>query len=636
MALQRKYGARLLASVAAVAMIATGCASDGDSSGDDTETEAPDDGGTETETEGDQQASGEASCGTTELVWAHEQEPPNMHLDDPTNNLSITSWIRQSMWEGLYGQTADTAFFPELLAQEMEITDNGDGTFTYTGQLRDGLTWSDGTELTSEHVIGTLDIILEGYDREAGTGGVYSIVSRVGYDQIIEYSASSPTEFSFTTEGFFSGHEALLTEIFPTHIVTDAAMANEVFPEFQVDGEPLPSSGPMLWGSFTPGENLVLETNQDYHGSVSPDVTNDGVACVSGVRINFVTDTDAQINALQAGDADLIFTQPQLQFEDALVDSDEFTVASLAGPVYEHWSLNMNDEHLSDPLVREALAYAMNKAEVMEGLYTPLFGDVLPAEGLGNVFWLSNQEPYVDNAGNAGYGMGDVDSARANLEEAGYTEGDDGVYEHPERGRLSLSVGTTGGNELRELQQQILQGQFGAAGIEITIDNVEGGAYFSEVPFNPQSLACGGGTPDGETWDAGTPDDTSDDVTSDCDIWDITQFAYVGSPWPGGSTGNFTSGYQQPFGHNSEAFDELANECNSTVDEQERADCYNELDRMVTTLEGDPELGLFMMPITQKPSFYAYSNTRLVQGAVSPDGQYAGPLVNVVDYQPAG
>jgi len=615
---------RTLALLGAVAMFAAACGS-GDETG---EAETPDetdettDEGTEGEGEGDEQAAGDASCGTTDLVWAHEQEPPDMHLDDPNNNLSITSWIRQSMWEGLYGVTAATTFFPELLAGEMEVTDNGDGTFTYAGTLRDGLTWSDGTALTTEQVIGTIDIILEGYDAEAEEpGGTYLIGSRLGYDQITEYSASSDTEFSFTTEGFFAGYKALVSEVFPTHVVADAEAANTAFPEFEADGSALPSSGPMLWGEWNRGTSMSLTTNDSYHGSVSPDVSNDGVACVTGVQINFVADTDTQINALTAGEADIIFTQPQLQFETGVADNPSFTVASEAGPVFEHWGLNVYNDHLADPLVREALALAMNKAEVMTGLYTPLFGDILPEEGLGNVYWMSNQPDYVNNAGNAGYGQGDVDGAIANLEEAGYADGDgDGVVEHPERGPLSLRVGTTGGNGLREVQQELLQTQFAAAGIEITIDNVDGGAYFSERPFAPAAVECS----------------TSGGTDGDCTIWDITQFAWVGGPWPGSGHSAYLSGSgNNPYGYANPDFDAKAAECDAIVDDAERATCYNELDAFVTTLGPDGN-GLITLPLTQKPSFYAYSNERLVGAAVSPDANSAGPLVNVVDYQPAG
>ena len=130
--------------------------------------------------------------------------------------------------------------------------------------------------------------------------------------------------------------------------------------------------------------------------------------------------------------------------------------------------------HLAKVEVREALAHALNKAQVVETLYTPLFGDLLPTAGLGNAFWMSNQPAYVDHQGEAGYGTGDVEAAKALLEGAGYVLGADGIYEHPTDGRLSLRVGTTGGNQLRELQQQLIQAQMLEAGIEIVIENLPG------------------------------------------------------------------------------------------------------------------------------------------------------------------
>jgi peptide/nickel transport system substrate-binding protein len=360
---------------------------------------------------------------------------------------------------------------------------------------------------------------------------------------------------------------------------------------------------------------MNLVRNDVYHGSVSPDVVRQGEpAAVDGVQINFVTDTDAQINALLAGEAQIVFTQPQLAFEQ-LAESPDFTVASTAGPVFEHWGFNVHNAHLAKPEVREAIALAMNKAEVMEGLYTPLFGDLLPTEGLGNSYWMSNQPQYEDHAGDAGYGQGDIEGARAALESAGYVEGADGIYEHPEDGRLTLRVGTTGGNRLREIQQELLQAQFADAGIEITINNTEGGAYFSEQIFSEDSILCS----------------TSGGTEGNCDIWDIAQFAWVGGPWPGGQTPAYRSGSgNNGYGYANPDFDAKADECDATIDDTERDACYNELDKYVTTLEVDPN-GLIVLPITQKPSFYGYTS-QLAQAAVSPDANSAGPIVNVVDY----
>ncbi len=617
---------KLLAVAAASAMIFAACGSDddnGDSGEGATEDTTEQTEGTTEDTTGEGGEGAEGADGGT-LIWAHEQEPPDLHLDDPENNLSIASWILQAMYDGLYGVTETTEFFPELLAGEAEITENADGSVTGSFTLRDGLVWSDGDDLTADDVKFNFDVIAatDGEDEEGNPNYIYLLGDRNGYDTITDVTVNSPTEFDITWSAFFAGYPSLFERIYPMHVfsedpATAAAEMNEALRELTLaDGSLMPASGPMVMDSWQRGVQMDLVRNDSYNGSVSPDVTRQGeVAAVDGVQINFVTDTDAQINALAANEAQIVFTQPQLAFE-ALATSEDFTLAASAGPVFEHWGLNLHNTHLSKPEVREALALAMDKGEVMEGLYTPLFGDSLPAEGLGNTYWMSNQSTYENHSGEAGYGAGDVEAAQAALESAGYALNADGVYEHPEDGVLSLRVGTTGGNRLREIQQELIQAQMADAGIEIVIDNVEGAAYFGEVPFSPDALECS----------------NSNGESGNCDIWDITQFAWVGGPWPGNQSASYLSGAgNNPYGFNNAEFDARSAECDATVDDTERAACYNELDRYVTTLELDPEQGLFMLPLTQKPSFFGFTSA-LTAAAVAPDADDAGPLVNVVDY----
>ena len=260
------------------------------------------------------------------------------------------------------------------------------------------------------------------------------------------------------------------------------------------------------------------------------------------------------------------------------------------------------------------MAYGINKQEVVDTLYAPLFGDLLPSEGLGQTYWMTNQPAYEDFQSE--YAGAQPDEARAKLEEAGYTD-NGGTYEHPERGPLTLRVGTTGGNRLREDQQQLIQAQLAEAGIDIQINNVQGSAYFSDQPFNEAALECA----------------NSGGESGDCGIWDIAQFAWVGGPWPGSGhavyrtgDGNNLHGFSDP------AFDEKVGECDAIVEEDPRAECYNELAAWVVNLETNPEDGLVVVPLTQKPSFSAFSTVNLESGAVSPDMQGVGPLANVVDY----
>lgn len=594
---QRRLFARLGAFLAAGALVLSACGGSDDETG----------------------SGGDGCGGSGTLVWAHEQEPGDMHLDDPANGLTITAWIRAGLWEGLFGVSSKTEFYPRLLAGEPTVATADDGSVTATYALRDGLKWSDGDDLTADDVKYTYDMLMA---KDSADEYVYLLGDRTGLDTITDFTVTSPTEFSITWSAFFAGWKALFTEVHPMHVfpadpAEAAAAENDALREWTYNGTVLPSSGPLIFSTWNKGVDMTLVCNPEYHGSTSPDAVNTGVAQVDAVQINWVPDTDAQINALKSGEADIVMTQPQLAFED-LTSNEEFTIASSAGPVYEHWGLNLFNTHLKKPEVREALALAMDKGEVMAGLYTPLFGDALPASGLGNVYWMSNQKDYVDAAGSAGYGQGNVEAAKAKLESAGYVLGADGIYAHPTDGVLTLRVGTTGGNKLRELQQQLLQAKFKEAGIDIVIYNQQGGEYWDAQPFNEEALKCAG----------------SGGAEGDCNVWDIAQFAWVGGPWPGGMSSSFRTGAgSNIYGYANAEFDAKADECDSTVDDAARAACYNELNLYVSTLQKDATSGLFMLPLTQKPSFYAVSATRLSSYGVAPDANNGGPLSNVGDFK---
>ncbi|MGH1487966.1 MAG: ABC transporter substrate-binding protein [Acidimicrobiales bacterium] len=553
------------------------------------------------------------------LVWTHDQEPPDLHVDDPKNGLDVTTWIRAALIEGLFGIDRTTSYYPELLAGEPTLTVNDDKTVRIDYTLRPGLTWSDGTPLTSADVEYTHNIFVEGCATEAdgsiingsGDGCIYLIGNRTGYDLVTAFDVTSDTEFSITMAGFFAGWKELYIEVYAAHAFgADAAAVNRNLQDFSG----LPSSGPMIVDAWERGVALDLVRNDNYHGSNSPDARNTGPASIDGVRVAFAADTDSQIDALLSGQAQIIMTKPQLDFEQ-LVEDENFTVATSAGTVFEHWGMNLLNVHLAKPEVREAVAYALDKGQLMEELYTPLYGPALAAEGLGNTYWLPNQAVYEDHQ--TKYAGNNTDAARAALETAGYALGVDDIYEHPVDGRLRLRVGTTGGDGLREQQQQVIQQQFAGAGIDLVIDNVAGGGYFSQRPFAPEAVAA--------SISGGTEGDST--------IWDIAQFGWVGGPWPGGQSGAYRGGSgNNPYGFNNPDFDVRASECDATVDETERAACYNELDTYVTTLDKGVD-GLFMIPLTQKPSFFGYRSDQVASVGVAPDVRRAGPLSNVVDYE---
>lgn len=614
----KRLGWRLLVATGALALVATACGTDNG------ETEQPD--GAEDETaapDGDDYCEG---GGEAPLRWAHEQEPPDLHLDDPANNLTATSWILQGMHEGLYGISSELTFVPELLAEEAEVIEEDDGSITYSYVLRDDIQFSDGEPITGQTIQDNYEIIV---DEE------FAHSSKPDYELINADSWEVDGQsFSFQMDEFFAGYPGLFARLYPSHVMEPGAAANEALASHTVDGEPLPASGPFQFSDWNRGTGMTLVRNDSYHGSHpdNPDSTNKDLACVTGVDIIFVADTAAQINAVRGGEADIVMPQPQVAFTELAEDPNVEAAPGVSG-VFEHWSMNIHNVHLSDPDVREALAYAIDKSVVMESLYTPIYGDFLPAEGNGATFWLAGSAHYVDHQGEQGYGQGDAEAAAELLEGAGYTLNSDGFYEHPERGELHLRVSTTGGNELRELQQQLLQDQLGEVGFNIEIDNAPGADHFTEQSFGPGNVACSVTQGD---HGATVTLQSGEEATADCEVVDIVQFAWVGGPWPGGQNVAYRTGSENnPHGYSNPDLDAVMDRCETTIDDDERADCYNEADRYVTTREVDPD-GLIIIPLTVKPSFFAFSNTTLQEAGLAVDANDAGPLVHGADYLPAG
>jgi peptide/nickel transport system substrate-binding protein len=557
-----------------------------------------------------------------ELVWIHDREPADLHFDDPDNGADIAGWIREGLLEGLFGVDQSISYYPELLAGEPSLTVNNNGTVTIVYELRPDLRWSDGETLTADDVAYTHRIIIEGCELESdgsivdatNVGCEYDMANRIGYDLITGFEVSSPTSFTVELASFFPGWRNLYPQIYAEHAFgIDATSVNNNIRRWRGDEGLLPSSGPLVFDSWDRGVSLRMVRNEQYHGSVSPDVTNRSQAQVESVKLVFVTDRETQIEMLSDGLAHLLVAQlhPDLA---VLAEDPGFTVASVPGPLYEHWGLNLLNPHLSKPEVREAIAYALDKSAIISELYQPLVGEALDPSGLGNAYWMPGQAAYVDHQ--AEYQGNNVAAAASALQAAGYEKDSEGIWTHPDDGRLTIRLGTTAGNAMRDQALEIGRSQLAAAGIDAQIESAPGGLFLTEGPFAAEALEASG----------------SEGRSGNSQLWDIAQFGWSSGPWPGAATGVFRSGSgSNPYGFSSPEFDVAATDCDGTADDAERAACYNELDLFVTTLEKGDD-GLFVIPLTQRPVFYGFAANTLSAGAVAPGGPRGGPLVNVVDF----
>ncbi len=586
---------------------------------------------------GDGDGQGQRDTPPDTLVWVATIEPPDLHLDDPANGLTITSWIRQGLLESLFGVGPDLTYHPELLAAEPTVTPQDDASVVIDYRLRSDLTWSDGTPLTAEDVAYTHRIITEGCQVEGDgsildntvEGCVYLTGTRVGYDQVTSFEVVNDTDFTVTMAGFYPDWRRLYGPVLAAHAFgDDAAQVNRQLRTMSGSSGPLPSSGPLRFERWDRGISMTLGANEDYHGSTAPNVTSTGPPSISGVRIDFEPDAAARVDAILNGTADLLF-EPIRPGQERL-DAEGVTIGTVTGIDFEHWGFNLLNPHLAEPQVREALALAIDKAALLQAVYGPVLGpvdgsDAGDEDGDGdagltvavqdNTYWLAGQPAYV--ATQAPLADGDPEGARAALTAAGYVPGTDGLLRHPTRGPLRLRVATIGGDLLREVGQQTLIEQLAEVGVEVVADNPSGGRFFQQGPFAPDAMAAS----------------ASGGASGDPGLWDIAQFGWVGGPWPGAQSGAYRNGSPgNPYGFSNAEFEVRAFECDALIDDDERADCYNELDRFVTTLElGDD--GLFMVPLHQRPLLVATVDDRVVALPDLVGSPRGGPLAAIVDLE---
>jgi peptide/nickel transport system substrate-binding protein len=140
---------------------------------------------------------------------------------------------------------------------------------------------------------------------------------------------------------------------------------------------------------------------------------------------------------------------------------DRFTYIFKPSLTYEHIDLKIENPALADIRVRHALLHAVDRETVVRRLF----------EGKQPVAatWVNPLDPnYTADVAKYPY---DPARARALLAEAGWKPGADGICRNANGEKLSLEIATTAGNQLRELVEQVLQNQWKASCVEVTIRN---------------------------------------------------------------------------------------------------------------------------------------------------------------------
>ena len=322
-------------------------------------------------------SAGTAFATNTEISIGMVLEPPNLN---PTGGAAaaIDEVVYANVFEGLTRFASDGAVIPGL-AESWDISEDG---LTYTFNLRDGVTFHDGTDFTAEDAVFSLDRARA----EDSTNAQPSLFA--GIESVTAADDTTLVVTLAAPNGSFLFNMAWGDAVMVAPESADTLETNPI------------GTGPFAFSEWVQGDRVELTRYDGYWG--------DPVA-LEAATFRFISDPNAAFAAMMAGDVDAFPNFPAPETLAQFEADPRFTVIVGSTEGETILSTNNQAEYLSDVRVRQAIAQAINRQDIIDGA---MFGYGTP---IGSHFAPHNPD-YVDLTGFAPY---DPDAARALLAEAG-------------------------------------------------------------------------------------------------------------------------------------------------------------------------------------------------------------------------
>jgi peptide/nickel transport system substrate-binding protein len=328
------------------------------------------------------------------------------------------------------------------------------GNQVVTYPLNPKAVWSDGQPITATDFKYTWDQIAHGAN----------IYDRTGYDRIASVDDSNPRVAVVTFQSPFAGWRQLFGGgfygVFPSHLLAgkdrDAQMK---------DGYTW-SGGPFKIQTWDKGVRIVLVPNPNYWGPKPK---------LAKVTFRFLTDTAAEFQAFQGGEVSAIYPSPEPDVVRTLkrgVSGASTVFNADTGNIEALW-MNNSVFPFDSVKVRQAVAYAIDRAAIVRLLFAPL-GVTHPTNSLNPPILA----PYSDQHAFAGYHR-DLRKVDQLMTADGWQKSG-GIWQ--KNGRAAqFSIQSTAGDKRRELIEQILQQQLHDAGFTLTVDNKDANSLFGQI-----------------------------------------------------------------------------------------------------------------------------------------------------------
>ncbi len=350
------------------------------------------------------------------------------------------------VYNGLVKYDKDFNIVPDL-AERWEILDSGK---RLRFHLRRDVRWHDGQPFTARDVMFTYKLMIDPRTPTA-YADKYLLVKQAKQldDYTVEFSYAKPFAPALISWGAL--------QVLPEHLLRGVDVAASKLTRAPV------GTGPYKFKSWVSGSRIVLVANDDYFA---------GRPHLNAISYRIIPDAGTQFMELMAGGVDMMGLEPlqYLRQTGTPAFKRNYTKYKYLSDGYAYLGFNLRRQPFSDVRFRQAVAYAINKDEIVKGA---LMGLALPATG-----------PYKPgtnwyNAKVATYAY-DPAKAKALLAEMGYAdENADGLLEKDGK-VLRFTIVTNQGNDIRSKTAQIIKERLKQVGIQVDIRIVEWTAFLKD------------------------------------------------------------------------------------------------------------------------------------------------------------
>lgn len=366
-----------------------------------------------------------AGCGKKKADGITVQIGPNPETLDPALNSAVDGGnMLITLFETLLIIDQDNKVQPGQ-AEKYEVSPDG---LTWTFTNRDGLKWSDGTDLNAKDFEYTFKRIA---DTNVAAPYAETVIGMIeGYKEAIDSKNPEKLNVKASDDGKTLTIKLAYPCSYFDKIVAFGTMSPVQKATVEKNGdswatkpETYVCNGPYTITEWTPSEKIVCKKNENYKGGWdSSKIVNDKLTFL------LLEDSSASYTAYTGGTAQLIKDVPTEEIPTLKKDKkDEFNVDPILGTYY--LSMNLNKAPFNNKNVRKALSLAIDRDyvanTVMQGTYTPAYNyvgtgvdDVETGKFLENSKAANGGKTYISEDYKA-----NLEEAKKALAEAGYPEG---------------------------------------------------------------------------------------------------------------------------------------------------------------------------------------------------------------------